>query len=95
MVLDRHGFRALPLMRAWRCSASLREQTTIPVSPKQMPSTTGNPMDYTVTVSIGPLVTVVETPEFVARADKLMTEAEREALVAYLAANPTAGDPED
>jgi len=52
-------------------------------------------MDYTVTVSIGPLVTVVETPEFVARADKLMTEAEREALVAYLAANPTAGDPED
>jgi len=48
-------------------------------------------MDYTVHVSIRPLVTVVETPEFLARIDRLMTEGERELLIAYLAANPTAG----
>jgi hypothetical protein len=48
-------------------------------------------MDYTVHVSIRPLVTVVETPEFLARIDKLMTEGERELLIAHLAANPTAG----
>ena len=48
-------------------------------------------MDYTIHVSIRPLVTVVETPEFLARIDKLMTEGERELLIAYLAANPTAG----
>jgi hypothetical protein len=38
------------------------------------------------------LVTVVETPEFVARAGKLLTEAEHDALIAYLATNPSAGD---
>lgn len=38
------------------------------------------------------LVTVVETPEFIARASKLMTEENREELVAFLAANPTTGD---
>jgi len=41
------------------------------------------------------LVTVVETPEFIRRAEKLMTEGEREELISYLAANPTAGDFED
>lgn len=35
---------------------------------------------------------MVETPEFISRADKLMTEENRQELVAYLAANPTAGD---
>ena len=49
-------------------------------------------MDYTIRLSIRPLVTVVETPEFLARIDTLMTEGERELLIAYLAANPTAGD---
>lgn len=49
-------------------------------------------MDYTVHVAIRPLVTVVETPEFIERIEKLMTEGEREQLIAYLAANPTAGD---
>ena len=49
-------------------------------------------MDYTVHVSSCPLVTVVETPEFLTRIDKLMTDGEREQLIAYLAANPTAGD---
>ena len=49
-------------------------------------------MDYTVHVSKCPLVTVVETPEFLTRIDKLMTDGEREQLIAYLAANPTAGD---
>jgi len=49
-------------------------------------------MDYTVHVSDCPLVTVVETPEFLTRVDKLMTDGEREQLIAYLAANPTAGD---
>jgi len=43
-------------------------------------------------VSSGPLVTVVETPQFIARASKLLTEEEHEALIAYLAENPTAGD---
>ena len=56
------------------------------------PSTVGSPLDYNVMVSTGPLVTVVETPEFLTRVGKLMTEGEREALIAYLAANPTAGD---
>ena len=49
-------------------------------------------MDYTVRVSFRPLVTVVERPEFLARTDTLMTEGERELLIAYLAASPTAGD---
>ena len=48
-------------------------------------------MDYTVEVSTGPLVTVVETPEFVTRVDKLMTEGERQKLITHLAANPTSG----
>jgi hypothetical protein len=38
------------------------------------------------------LVTVVETPEFIGRASKLMANENREELIAYLAANPTAGD---
>jgi hypothetical protein len=40
-------------------------------------------------------VTVVETPEFIDRAAKLMTDEDREALIAliaHVAANPTAGD---
>ena len=49
-------------------------------------------MDYTCQVGAGPLVTVVETPQFVARADKLLTADEHDALIAYLAAHPTAGD---
>jgi len=49
-------------------------------------------MDYTFHVSKCPLVTVVETPEFLTRIDKLMTDGEREQLIAYLAANPIAGD---
>ena len=38
------------------------------------------------------LVTVVETPEFIRRIDKLMDDDERAALILYLAGNPTAGD---
>jgi hypothetical protein len=38
------------------------------------------------------LVTVVETPEFIRRTDKLLSDSEREELIGYLAANPTAGD---
>ena len=38
------------------------------------------------------LITVVETPEFVSRVDKLMTMEDAEKLIAYLARNPTAGD---
>ncbi len=49
-------------------------------------------MDYTGFVAADVLVTVVETPEFVARAKELLTEDERETLIAYLAANPAAGD---
>jgi hypothetical protein len=43
-------------------------------------------------VSIPLLVTVVETPEFIARTDKLMADEDRQALIDYLARNPTAGD---
>ena len=39
-----------------------------------------------------PLVTVVETPEFLAATRKLMDEEERSLLVDYLAKNPTEGD---
>jgi len=35
--------------------------------------------------------TVVELPEFVRRAKKLLHDTERERLIHYLAANPTAG----
>ena len=48
-------------------------------------------MDYTCRVSESP-VTVVETPEFIRRIDKLMDDDERAALILYLAENPTAGD---
>jgi hypothetical protein len=43
-------------------------------------------------VSPAQLVTLVETPEFIRRTEKLLYESEREALIGYLAANPTAGD---
>ena len=43
-------------------------------------------------MSAAPLVTVVETPEFIRRVEKLLDDDERETLIAYLAANPTAGD---
>ena len=39
-----------------------------------------------------PLVTVVETAEFIRRIDELMDDDERAALILYLAENPTAGD---
>lgn len=38
------------------------------------------------------LITVVETEAFARRADKLLSPEERDELVAFLAANPTAGD---
>ena len=38
-----------------------------------------------------PLVTVVETPEFIRRVEKLLDDDERESIIAYLAANPKAG----
>jgi hypothetical protein len=38
------------------------------------------------------LHTVVETPEFLAAARRLFSEAERRELIDFLAANPTAGD---
>ena len=38
-----------------------------------------------------PFHAVVETPEFLSRARRLLTDGERAALVDYLAANPTAG----
>lgn len=49
-------------------------------------------MDYTGPVVHGPLMTVVETPEFITRANKLLTPDERDALIMHLAANPTARD---
>lgn len=38
------------------------------------------------------LRTVVETDSFAEDADRLLSEGERQALIAWLAANPTAGD---
>ena len=52
----------------------------------------GSPLDYYREVSFPLLVTVVETPEFIVRTDKLMTDEDRHALIDYLARNPTAGD---
>lgn len=48
-------------------------------------------MDYTGVVAIPPLVTVVETPEFVSRAAKFMADEERDELIDHLARNPAAG----
>ncbi|MEI9992144.1 MAG: hypothetical protein WDM86_19160 [Rhizomicrobium sp.] len=41
---------------------------------------------------VDPLVSVVEIDEFIAATRKLMSEADRAALVDYLAGNPLAGD---
>ena len=38
------------------------------------------------------MYTVAETPEYLRRADKLLTESERGDVVNYLAAHPKAGD---
>jgi hypothetical protein len=38
------------------------------------------------------LITVVELPEYLSRARRLLNDIEREAIVDFLAANPTAGD---
>ena len=38
------------------------------------------------------LQTVVETPEFLSQAKRLLTDAERNDLISHLAANPKAGD---
>ena len=40
----------------------------------------------------GRFVTVVETPEFIARTKNLMADEDRQVLIDYLAWNPTAGD---
>lgn len=42
-------------------------------------------------MSVLTFVTVVETPEFIRRADELMTDEDREAVISYLARHPTAG----
>lgn len=38
------------------------------------------------------MLTVIETPEFIASADKVWSDGEREAFVDWIAANPEAGD---
>ncbi len=40
-----------------------------------------------------PLHTVVENPEFHRRVRRILTDAEQNELIGYLAANPDAGDP--
>ena len=49
-------------------------------------------MDYAGEMEGPAPITVVETPEFLAAARKLMDEAERSAVVDHLAENPAAGD---
>lgn len=46
-----------------------------------------NPLDYTKF-----MITVAEVPEYIRRAEKLLTEVERQDLVSYLAAHPKEGD---
>ncbi len=41
---------------------------------------------------VAPLQTVVETPEFLSGARRVLSDAERVALINFLAENPTAGD---
>jgi len=48
-------------------------------------------MGYTGEVVIPQPVTVIETPEFVARTRKLMSDEDREELIGYLSRNPAAG----
>lgn len=38
------------------------------------------------------MLTIAEVPEYIRRAEKLLTEEERREIVDYLAANPKAGD---
>jgi len=38
------------------------------------------------------VLTITEVPEYIRRAEKLLTEEERREIVDYLAANPKAGD---
>ena len=38
------------------------------------------------------MLTIAEVPEYIRRAEKLLTEAERREILDYLAANPKAGD---
>lgn len=38
------------------------------------------------------MLTIAEVPEYIRRAEKLLTEEERREVVDYLAANPKAGD---
>jgi hypothetical protein len=49
-------------------------------------------MDYTRTKSAALRVTVVETPQFIEQSSQLMTEAQHDELIAFLSANPDAGD---
>ena len=46
-----------------------------------------NPLDYNF-----PMLTVAEVPEYLRRSKGLLSADEREEVVAYLAANPAAGD---
>ena len=48
-------------------------------------------MDYTPEVESRRLVTVIETPEFISRIDKLLPDESRQELVGFLARHPTAG----
>jgi len=49
------------------------------------------PLAYILAMPAG-LQTIVETPEFLSGAKRVLTEAERTALVDFLAENPMAGD---
>ena len=46
-----------------------------------------NPMDYNAT-----MITIAEVPEYIHQAEKLMSTAERQDILSYLAAHPKSGD---
>lgn len=43
-------------------------------------------------ITIVPMLTIAELPEFMRAADKLLTQAERQDIIRYLADHPKAGD---
>jgi len=54
--------------------------------PKSRSLTANNPMDYYSVMQI-----IVELPEFTKKADKILTDFEKESIINYLAAHPSAG----
>ena len=75
-----------------RAGSANGAQGGTPICRRNVELSGSSPLDYYGVVSIPLLVTVVETPEFITRIDKLMADDDRHALIDHLARHPTAGD---